>query len=212
MPTTSPTATAILDAARRRFNERGYAASTLTEIASDVGISQGNLTYHFPTKRDLMTRMQEGVAELIAEHRARRSGNAVEDQYLARLGLVLELFSTYRFLMRDDAQIEPGPDHQTPHKVLVDDFAALRDLVEALDDEGLVRRDIDVDRAMLTRSLYVLGRHWMDHLAEMELVEELTPDRMADAVEHHLAVLRPNLTAAGRSRVDAARNRYLAVD
>ena len=212
MPTTSPTATAILDAARRRFNERGYAASTLTEIASDVGISQGNLTYHFPTKRDLVTRMQEGVAELIAEHRARRSGNAVEDQYLARLGLVLELFSTYRFLMRDDAQIEPGPDHQTPHKVLVDDFAALRDLVEALDDEGLVRRDIDVDRAMLTRSLYVLGRHWMDHLAEMELVEELTPDRMADAVEHHLAVLRPNLTAAGRSRVDAARNRYLAVD
>ena len=212
MPTTSPTATAIVDAARRRFNERGYAASTLTEIASDVGISQGNLTYHFPTKRDLVTRMQEGVAELIAEHRARRSGNAVEDQYLARLGLVLELFSTYRFLMRDDAQIEPGPDHQTPHKVLVDDFAALRDLVEALDDEGLVRRDIDVDRAMLTRSLYVLGRHWMDHLAEMELVEELTPDRMADAVEHHLAVLRPNLTAAGRSRVDAARNRYLAVD
>ena len=212
MPTTSPTASAILEAARRRFNERGYAASTLTEIATDVGISQGNLTYHFPTKRDLVTRMQEGVAELIAEHRARRSGTAVEDQYLARLGLVFELFSTYRFLMRDDAQMEPGPDHQTPHKVLVDDYAALRALVDALDEEGLVRRDIDVDRAMLTRTLYVLGRHWMDHLAEMELVEDLTPARMADAVDHHLAALRPNLTAAGRSRLDAARNRYLAAD
>ena len=116
MPTTSPTATAILDAARRRFNERGYAASTLTEIASDVGISQGNLTYHFPTKRDLVTRMQEGVAELIAEHRARRSGNAVEDQYLARLGF----------------NEPPAPDEQCADNQQVTAHAEIRSVVLAI--------------------------------------------------------------------------------
>ncbi|MEM7023448.1 MAG: helix-turn-helix domain-containing protein [Pseudomonadota bacterium] len=50
----SPTAERIVEAARRRFNQRGYSATSLHEIAASIGISQGNLTYHFPSKRDLV--------------------------------------------------------------------------------------------------------------------------------------------------------------
>jgi AcrR family transcriptional regulator len=34
----------ILDASRRLFNEKGYTAATLTEIAASIGIAQGHLT------------------------------------------------------------------------------------------------------------------------------------------------------------------------
>ena len=37
----------ILNAARRLFNQRGYNGVSLQDIASAVGISKGNLTYHF---------------------------------------------------------------------------------------------------------------------------------------------------------------------
>ena len=56
------TAEKILDAGRSLFNAKGYAATSLGDIARTVGISKGNLTYHFPTKRAL-------AAQLIANAR-----------------------------------------------------------------------------------------------------------------------------------------------
>lgn len=44
----------ILDAARRLFNEYGYNSVSLRDIASAVGISQGNLTYHFSKKEKIV--------------------------------------------------------------------------------------------------------------------------------------------------------------
>ena len=44
----------ILDTARDLFNNRGFNAVSLQEIADAVGISKGNLTYHFKRKEDLM--------------------------------------------------------------------------------------------------------------------------------------------------------------
>ncbi len=198
------TAERILEAARRRFNEKGYASTTLTEIAASVGISQGNLTYHFPTKRDLVTRLQEEVAERIAERRVGDRPGEVEDDYVEHLSLAMELTARYLFLLRDDAQIEPGPDHQSPHRVLVDDYAALRGLLERIDRAGLFRKDMEVDLDVLGRSLWVLSRYWMDYLSEMELRRDIGWEDQLRGIEHHLALLLPNLVAAGRHRFTRA--------
>jgi len=54
----------IAKAALALFNERGEAHVSLAQIAARLGISEGNLWYHFRTKRDL-------VAALFAELEAR---------------------------------------------------------------------------------------------------------------------------------------------
>ncbi|MBQ5312544.1 MAG: TetR/AcrR family transcriptional regulator, partial [Oscillospiraceae bacterium] len=45
----------IIQVACENFFERGYSATSPKLIASELGISPGNLTYHFPTKEHLLT-------------------------------------------------------------------------------------------------------------------------------------------------------------
>ncbi len=44
----------VLDEALRAFNERGLHAVSVREIARSLGMSAGNLAYHFPTKGHLV--------------------------------------------------------------------------------------------------------------------------------------------------------------
>tara|TARA_Y100000766_G_scaffold270571_1_gene268613 strand:+ start:1228 stop:1719 length:492 start_codon:yes stop_codon:yes gene_type:complete len=44
----------ILDTARRLYNERGLSNVTIRQIAQEMNISSGNLTYHFEKRGDLV--------------------------------------------------------------------------------------------------------------------------------------------------------------
>ena len=44
----------IMDTARRLFAERGYNAVSIQDIADALGISKGNLTYHFKRKEQIV--------------------------------------------------------------------------------------------------------------------------------------------------------------
>ena len=45
---------AILDSAYRHFSERGYAATTLTDIARGAGVSPGNVYIYFTSKLEIL--------------------------------------------------------------------------------------------------------------------------------------------------------------
>ena len=44
----------ILETAKELFNKQGYEAVSMRDIAAGVGISVGNLTYHYPKKTDIV--------------------------------------------------------------------------------------------------------------------------------------------------------------
>lgn len=44
----------VIDVAARIFNEKGYEATSIQEIAEDVGILKGSLYYYIDTKEDLL--------------------------------------------------------------------------------------------------------------------------------------------------------------
>ncbi|MEM7142511.1 MAG: TetR/AcrR family transcriptional regulator [Actinomycetota bacterium] len=201
---TGTTAERIADAARRRFNRKGYASTTLTEIAGDVGISQGNLTYHFPTKLDLALHLSEEVRVATEARRGAVPADDLVDEYVSQVWFSLEMTGHYVFLMRDRGIFEDADAVVPPSPILVAALDERRRLVARVDDEGLFRSDVDVDVDQLARSLWVLTRYWMEYLREMEQRDDISADDVARGVEHHVAVLMPTLTAAGRRRfVDA---------
>ena len=54
----------ILDAARRLFSERSYAAVSTTEIAREAGIARGLLNHYFGTKRELYLEVVRGMMRM----------------------------------------------------------------------------------------------------------------------------------------------------
>src|SRR3954467_5482655 len=90
----------ILDTARRMFEERGYDATSLRQIAEKVGTTKAAVYYHFPAKEQMLlelTRpMLDGLADLVAQYRdADGDGQnpipvleSYLDLFLAHLGVI----------------------------------------------------------------------------------------------------------------------------
>lgn len=59
-------ARAILDAARRTIAERGFARTTVTQVAARAGVSRGLLHYYFESKEDMLARVVRSNVETTA--------------------------------------------------------------------------------------------------------------------------------------------------
>jgi AcrR family transcriptional regulator len=59
----SETVVCILDAAQQVLVTHGYASFTMRLVAQFAGISPGNLTYHFPSKNDLLRALIHKILE-----------------------------------------------------------------------------------------------------------------------------------------------------
>ena len=197
----------ILDASRRLFNDKGYAATTLAEIAASIGIAQGNLTYHFPTKRELVAELEKRMTRQLREHRERHRNAVVTDDYVDLLLFAMNHASENRFLLRDRAQFGDDPDSLPIAPEAAADLETLRGLLARARKEGLFRRDLEVDLDVLARSLWIVSRYWMDHLREVEGVDEATWDDLERGVRHHFAVLLPYLSASARRDLESALRR-----
>lgn len=88
------------------FNEFGTANVTTNNIADRMGISPGNLYYHFPNKEKIIRDIfHEFVVENSNDFANRFSNLLQSGQFVDALIHVLELFHAYRFLFRDISYI-----------------------------------------------------------------------------------------------------------
>ena len=199
-----PTATRILAASRRLFNKKGYAATSLTEIAEDVGISQGNLSYHFPTKKDLVNRLREDARKGAQARLAALTPGVIADDYVEHLLFAMTLIWENRFVFRDRHQYTDVKDSAGTDAAMQADFDELHGLLRRIETENLLRRDVPVDLEILTRTLWVVSRYWMDYLLEFEGREEVTWADQERGIQHHFAVLFPYLVASARKEFQDA--------
>src|SRR3990167_11063697 len=72
--TKTDTKTRILDAALTLFNERGSANVTTNHIAEAMGISPGNLYYHFRNKAEIVRGLFQRIMAAWAENYAPPQG------------------------------------------------------------------------------------------------------------------------------------------
>jgi AcrR family transcriptional regulator len=67
------TRTSLTAAARQLFTERGYAATSTTEIVERAGVTRGALYHHFAAKEDLFRAVFEQLEDAVTKHVAQEA-------------------------------------------------------------------------------------------------------------------------------------------
>jgi AcrR family transcriptional regulator len=83
------------------FNRQGYGAVTTSALASECGIAEGNLWYHFKTRASLLDAIGERFGAAIEARLALRPGGDPVADYAVLLETVMAEFRAFRFLYRD---------------------------------------------------------------------------------------------------------------
>ncbi len=100
--TTSATRKRILAAALRLFNESGTAAVSTNHIASEAGISPGNLYYHYRNKEEIIRALLEELLEAFgAFWMIPREGQLRLEDLQRLLSATFEVQWRYRFFSRE---------------------------------------------------------------------------------------------------------------
>lgn len=205
MSESSTTRERILEASRQLFNRHGYASTTIAKIAAEVGIAEGNLWYHFRTKRELASELEAQVRQTVRAIRdAYPSGNALAEDYVEMILSAMNQKWAYRFLLRDqlDLSKDRTPVQRDPD--MRADFDAARDALGRMKKAGMFRRDLSVDLDVLAESLWMVSRYWTDFLQEHEGLEDIQWQDQQRGFQHYFAVLFPYLTVASRRSLETA--------
>ena len=91
----------ILQYATKLFIEKGYTSTYVTSIVNELGISTGNLTFHFPTKEHILAEL---IRELFSLPR-REEESVVRGEHALLTGYLLEL-AMFAAVCRDNPNIK----------------------------------------------------------------------------------------------------------
>lgn len=144
----------ILDAALRRFAEHGYAATSVRDLADELGVTKAAVHYHFAAKEHIVLSLVAPTLErLSTEVEAQAASPAGPRALLFALGDVLaESGPTLSVLASDPSLMEPLPELQAEverltartAEVLAGDGASPRRLLRAHCALGAFRAGWDV--------------------------------------------------------------------
>lgn len=198
------TASKILEASRQLFNIKGYAATSLTEIAASIGISQGNLTYHFRTKLDIAMRLENDVLEQMRRRREALRPGPIADDYVEHLLFGMSLTWNNRFLLRDRLQYAGESMGRRSDSELQADFLELKNLLKRIEKEQMFTAEAAKRIEELSLSLWIVSRYWTDYLRELEGLEQITWQDQERGIQQHFAILLPCLKAQARNQFKSA--------
>ena len=194
------TARRILDHARRAFNERGVASVAIRDLARDLGISPGNVSYHFPTKEAL-------IVALVAEVHATNNEASAPPGPLDFPGLaqilrdIMERDIANQWFVRDAVALTMSLP------TLRDQHARMQRAREAR-CEGIIARLVDaklldgekIDREVLVLQLLCQIFFWVPMAMMTDPDAELV-DRLDLHARAALALFLPYVTPAGRRQL-----------
>ncbi len=158
------TAERILEVTLELFNRFGEPNVSTTLISAELGISPGNLYYHYPAKDELINslfdRYERSLSELLNASDAVRD---VEDAWFF-MHTLFELIWQYRFLYRDLNDLLSKNRRLETHfqAVLKNKTRSVRALLDSLSRAGAMQIDSREVEATAT-SMVVVLTYWLSY-------------------------------------------------
>ena len=208
MPASSPknpvnTRDRILHAALDSFNRRGERNVSTNHIASDLGISPGNLYYHFRNKADIIYQVDGYLV-------VRDQNRLAIDDLVFYLESVVDGLWRFRFLHRElEFLLESDGRLRREYRAFT---ARCLAAIEAILD-GLVRGQVlqslsDELRQALALNIWLVITNWMAFLKTAHESREPVLAEVRQGIYQVLTLHIPYLDAAHREEVMSLRNRY----
>ncbi len=124
----TPTKHKIIDTSIQLFNQYGIANVRLQQIADEVGISIGNLAYHFNNKEAIVASIFEIIDEKCAQILSLYSRYPNLLDFDVQLSKIFETFIDYSFCFLDILEVQRSyPEH---HQIYKDFLTKLRLQIE----------------------------------------------------------------------------------
>lgn len=195
----------IVEQARCLFNEQGYGAVTTATLAAQCGISQGNLWYHFKTKRALLEALGERFAGAIETRLALSSQGDPVNAYGHLLAALMGEFRVFRFLYRDLSSYGEHPEviRQNAPRWLEQTFAQIGQHLAALVDAGLL--DWPRERLPdLAINATIILRYGLEHYRELGEPTGTGTGVVQRTLRRHLTLFEHKLQPATAARLTSA--------
>jgi AcrR family transcriptional regulator len=192
----------LAEAAIDLFNARGLARVSVRDLAAQLDISPGNVTYHFKSKDLLVEYALDSLIERMNELSAAAFATTDLDAYREMLGKIWEVQHRYRFFYIDAADIlRAYPKVKRAYQAVVkrrieQSKRYFNALIDAQILEPLDAQELEV----LTRRSWMVLSFWQSRLVILN--EPASPEQF---VEEVFGVLRPHLTAKAMRRAGARR-------
>lgn len=202
----------LLDAAARRFNERGVRGAGLADIAASVGLSTTSVTYYFRRKEDLTvacllrtidhySRLAEDAAGLMdVQARLQRFARG-----FGQLLVDIESGAQAQLIAFNDVRALSGPSASPVFAAYTGMFRRLRELLRGKATAGLTADEVNA-RAHLTLSAFNAFRSWagryepedylprIEHLVDV-LLHGVGKAPATDQASHPMAMVGIDLPA-----------------
>ena len=200
----------ILDTSLAMFNAQGEPNVTTNHIADELGISPGNLYYHFRNKDDI-------VEQLFSRYEARiddallipqdRLPN-LEDIWL-QLHLVFECMWAYRFLYRDLVDILARNRKLKLRfvRILTRASASAADLMGGLARAGIMRASAAEIRA-LAENVLLVATFWQSFSAVRGGKGEDAHADLGKGIHQVMVLIAPFLREAEREHLNTLAGAY----
>jgi len=193
------TAERILDGSLELFNRFGEPHVSTAAIAAPLGISSGNLYYHFRAKDDIVNALFVQYEQALAELLPASSDVAdVEDAWFF-MHRLFELLWQYRFLYRDlSSLLSRNRQLETQFPLLLQAKAdAMRHLLAALQKNGALRMEHEDAQQATASCMVVVLTYWFSFEYARDPRRALEPEgaqaALLNGARHVLGLLMPYL-------------------
>lgn len=210
------TAERILASALGLFNRFGEPNVATTMVAADLGISPGNLYYHYPGKEDIVNHLfgqfQDDMHALLP---AAQDVKDLEDAWFFMHSL-FELVWRYRFLYRDlnDLLSKYRQLEQQVKQVLADKHAAFLTLLKRLGDQGWLTQS-PTERDSSATQMLVMLTWWLSYEYVRDprhaLEDANAQGGVSRGAQQVLGLLLPYLQAQPKAQLTALLQMYNAL-
>jgi len=201
----------IIQASIILFNKHGERNVTTNHIAAHLGISPGNLYYHFRNKEDIILSIYEEYASNLLLDTIPKVSNEVKplDAIILYMDAVFQMMMKFRFFYSNlPVLLDKNPSLREKYVEVQHSIAErVSQLLMSLKDAGIVDFNDD-DLTDIVSILRIINTFWLSFYQTQNMVNEINDSVFYQGVLKILVILKPYTTEAAMPELIKARDMY----